>query len=45
MCEKGNRGEPFWEENGYHHLLGAKKGEEENGSPDLLAARRGQEMV
>ena len=45
MCEKGNRGEPFWEENGYHHLLETKKGGEGNGSPDLFAARRGQEMV
>ncbi|KAK4131673.1 hypothetical protein BT67DRAFT_451541 [Trichocladium antarcticum] len=25
MCEKGNRGEPFWEENGYHHLLRGRK--------------------
>jgi hypothetical protein len=28
MCEKGRRGEPFWEGNGYHHLLGGKNGSE-----------------
>ncbi|KAK4034041.1 hypothetical protein C8A01DRAFT_49464 [Parachaetomium inaequale] len=27
MCEKGRRGEPFWEGNGYHHLLGGKGAE------------------
>jgi hypothetical protein len=24
MCEKGRRGEPFWQGNGYQHLLGGK---------------------
>ncbi|KAH6854671.1 hypothetical protein B0I37DRAFT_401608 [Chaetomium sp. MPI-CAGE-AT-0009] len=28
MCEKGRRGEPFWEQNGYHHVLGGKTGQE-----------------
>jgi hypothetical protein len=25
MCEPGNKGEKFWEENGYHHLLRSRK--------------------
>lgn len=27
MCERGRKGEAFWEENGFHHLLGGKSGE------------------
>jgi hypothetical protein len=29
MCEKDRRGEPFWEQNGYHHVLGGKSGQQE----------------
>ncbi|KAK4122879.1 hypothetical protein N657DRAFT_483262 [Parathielavia appendiculata] len=28
MCEKGRTGEPFWERNGYHHVLVNMKGTE-----------------
>ncbi|KAK4153530.1 hypothetical protein C8A00DRAFT_33691 [Chaetomidium leptoderma] len=28
MLEKGRKGEPFWEQNGFHHLLGGKGREE-----------------
>ncbi len=27
LCEKERKGERFWEENGYHHLLGGKGGQ------------------
>ena len=29
MCEKDRRGEPFWEQNGYHHVLGGKSVQQE----------------
>ena len=28
MFERGNKGEPFWKDNGFHHLLGQEKRQE-----------------
>ncbi|KAH6630752.1 hypothetical protein B0J18DRAFT_363870 [Chaetomium sp. MPI-SDFR-AT-0129] len=30
VCERDRKGEPFWEENGFHHLLGGKSGAGQN---------------